>query len=555
MEKAQDERLKIFLAEDEFVVREGIKNNIDWNSHGFEFVGEASDGELALPLIQKEKPDILITDIRMPFMDGLELSRIVKQELPGTEIIILSGFEEFEYAREAIKIGVAEYLTKPISATDLLKEIEKVGADIIKRREEARLRAQYLAEMQESVRLEKKELFKNLVSGGVSISEIIKLAERVNVSITALKYSIILLKFTSDRHGQNEFSGSIVKADDETEALAGSVGAISFDRTPEGKAYLLLGDSDEDINSKIEIFTGGVARIVASFPSVSFFGGIGKTVGRISEIPDSYQVAGRAFALRYFEKADQFAKAQDINPGTAGTAADRDDLSVNEINSKQVNRAELEGFLKIGSVEEVEYFVDAYFRELGENAINSTMFRQYIAMNAYFAVSDFIESIGKSRDSIETFNAGSDCLKNVTETAGYVARIFTEAINIRERISNSRYNIIVDDVCAYVEENYAVMELSLNDIAAHVNFSPSHLSMVFSQETGKTLIKYITDVRMTKAKELLKCTSKRSSEIAALVGYQDPHYFSYLFKKTQGMTPTDFRSGKEADDTVTPAED
>ena len=100
--------IKVFLVEDEVVIRDAIKNSIDWEQEGYEFVGEASDGELALPMILKEKPDILITDIRMPFMDGLELSRLVKKELPDTNIIILSGYDEFEYAKEAIKIGVEE---------------------------------------------------------------------------------------------------------------------------------------------------------------------------------------------------------------------------------------------------------------------------------------------------------------------------------------------------------------------------------------------------------------------------------------------------------------
>ena len=125
--------LKVFLVEDEVVMRNGIKNNIPWEQEGFEFAGEASDGELAYPLIKKEKPDILITDIRMPFMDGLELSRLVKKELPQIKIIILSGYNEFDYAKTAINIGVTDYLLKPISSAKLLEAVKKV-ADMIEER-------------------------------------------------------------------------------------------------------------------------------------------------------------------------------------------------------------------------------------------------------------------------------------------------------------------------------------------------------------------------------------------------------------------------------------
>ncbi len=119
--------MKVFLVEDEIIMREGIRNNIDWEKEGFEFVGEASDGELAYPLIQDSKPDILITDIRMPFMDGLELSRRVKEEMPDIKIIVLSGYDEFEYAREGIRIGITEYLLKPIDGNKLLEAVKRVA--------------------------------------------------------------------------------------------------------------------------------------------------------------------------------------------------------------------------------------------------------------------------------------------------------------------------------------------------------------------------------------------------------------------------------------------
>lgn len=144
--------LKVFLVEDEIVMREGIKKNIQWEKEGFEFVGDASDGELAYPLIQKTKPDILITDIRMPFMDGLELSRLVKQELPDIKIMILSGYDEFEYAKEAIKIGITDYLVKPISGAKLLEAVKKVAQVIEEEKEQKEFLQTFEKEREENAR-------------------------------------------------------------------------------------------------------------------------------------------------------------------------------------------------------------------------------------------------------------------------------------------------------------------------------------------------------------------------------------------------------------------
>ena len=117
--------LKVFLVEDERVIREGLRDNIPWEQYGYRFIGEASDGEMALPMIRKLKPDVLITDIKMPFMDGLSLSEIVKEEFPKTKIIIISGYDEFEYAKEGISIGITDYLVKPISGNQLLEAVKR----------------------------------------------------------------------------------------------------------------------------------------------------------------------------------------------------------------------------------------------------------------------------------------------------------------------------------------------------------------------------------------------------------------------------------------------
>ena len=124
--KGEDVMLKVFLAEDETLIREGLRDNIPWEQYGYRFVGEAADGEIALPLMRKTKPDVLITDIKMPFMDGLSLSRIVREELPKTKIIIISGYDDFEYAQEAIAIGVDQYLLKPVTRMNLRKVLQEL---------------------------------------------------------------------------------------------------------------------------------------------------------------------------------------------------------------------------------------------------------------------------------------------------------------------------------------------------------------------------------------------------------------------------------------------
>src|ERR1044071_3056253 len=117
----------VFFVEDEIVTREGIRDNVDWQAHGFVLCGDARDGEIALPMLQQTCPDVLITDIKMPFMDGLQLSKLVRERLPRTKIVILSGHDEFDYAQEAIKLGVTEYLLKPVTVSDLHQVLERLG--------------------------------------------------------------------------------------------------------------------------------------------------------------------------------------------------------------------------------------------------------------------------------------------------------------------------------------------------------------------------------------------------------------------------------------------
>lgn len=533
--------LKVFLVEDEFVVREGIKNNIDWKSHGYEFCGEASDGELAFPMIQKLKPDIVITDIRMPFMDGLELSKLIKKELPWIEIIILSGYEEFEYAKEGIKIGIAQYLLKPINGDDLLKEVDAVAVKIEEKRKEREIREQYMKEMEENFLKERKDFFQYLVTGSKSVAELLEIADRLDIDISSMWYNIVLIKTQSMNHAHDEFSNSVIEIEQNLKEFDDEAHLLVFDRNLEGKALLFKADSKEELEQIQSDYLDRMKEMLKDYGHVRYFGGIGMPVNRLRELPSSFEKASHAFAHRYLVKESMILNSEEMDQGVY---LEKDEFNISNVNPKQIDRGKIREFLKVGDSEEAIYFVEEFFKDLNSNAMKSNIFRQYITMDAYFCVVDFLEGLQIQRDEIEPLDVNSGILQSEKSAMEYVVRIIKKALELRERTASNRYGDIVDEVMRYIENNYADEELSLNLLASHVNFSPNHLSMIFSQQTGQTFIKYLTDYRMNKAKELLRCTGKRSSVISMEVGYKDPHYFSYLFKKTQGMTPTQYRGGK-----------
>ncbi len=537
--------LKIFLVEDEFVVREGIKNNIDWAAHGYEFTGEATDGELAFPMIQKLKPDIVITDIKMPFMNGLELGKLIKKEFPWMEIIILSGYAEFDYAKEAISMGAAHYLTKPISGDELIGEIDKLAQKIEKRRLEIRLREKYLKEMEENTREDKKRLFLHMIMGDKNITELIEQAGRLNMDISAIYYNIVLLKIMSSGHTKEEYSQSIVEAWKDISEVLEQKNILIFDRGIEGKAIVYKGDTPEELQKLQENTISSIKEVLKKYPSIEYFGGIGEPVGRLRELNLSFESASHAFAHRYFLEENEILKLEDLQKNYHIKS---EEFNISRVDPREVDRKRIIEFLKQGEQDETVYFIGELFNNLGESAVLSNIFRQYIAMDTYFAVAGFVEEMGHNRNEIEEFNVLEGKVDSVEGTAKYLCGIIDKALEIRNTNANKKYNDVVERIMEYIDEHYGDEELSLNFLASHFNFSPNHLSMMFNKQMGVSFIKYLTDYRMNKAKELLRCTNKRSVDISLEVGYKDPHYFSYCFKKYQGITPTQYRNKAGVED-------
>ena len=235
--------IKVFLVEDEMVIRRGIKNSIDWEKEGYIFCGEASDGELAYPMIIKEKPDILITDIRMPFMDGLELCKLVKKELPNIKILILSGYDEFDYAKEAIRLGVTEYLLKPISSGKLLEALNGVSESIRREKEDKDLVRKYMEEMRENTEHEKQKFFEQMIAGNLSMADALETGKKYEMSLSAGMYNLLLFRFTLGE--ENRKSGELLgEAEYAIEKLTERLEYVfEFQRGVEGWAFLLMADN------------------------------------------------------------------------------------------------------------------------------------------------------------------------------------------------------------------------------------------------------------------------------------------------------------------------
>ncbi len=537
--------MKIFLVEDEWIVREGIKNNIDWAGHGYEFCGEASDGELAFPQIEKCRPDIVITDIRMPFVDGLELSRLIRKEMPETEIIVLTGHEEFQYAQECIRIGVAQYLLKPVNGGELLAEVGKLAEKIRERRQDEEIRKRYEEEQEERLLAEKKELFRQMVTGGISSGKLWDRAGSLGIDLSAIWYNIVLFHMQSLHHTQEEYSHRIVRLEGWLEKAAEESDVLIFDRGLEGKAFIFKADTEEQLQHRQDEFLSRLEEQLEQAGHIRYFGGKGKAVNRLRELPLSFETASHAFAHRFLMGESRILEGGGL---AESLSSDEESFDITTIDPGQVDREKLKTFLKLGDPEEIVFFAEEYFRGV-KDAMKSAIFRQYVAMDAYFAVVEFLHGIQVEKEEAEPLDVASGVLQTEESTMQYMVRLLKKAMELRERSASSRYRDVTETVIQYIEDHYADSELSLNEVAAHVNFSPNHLSTIFSQEKGQNFVKYLTDFRMHKAKELLRCSSLRSSEICLEVGYKDPHYFSYLFKKTQGMTPTQYRQTRGNDGT------
>ncbi|MBR3574348.1 MAG: response regulator [Lachnospiraceae bacterium] len=411
--------MKVFLADDEIVVREGIRESFPWDETPYTLVGEAPDGEMALPIIRDTNPDIVITDIRMPFMDGIELCRILRAQMPWIGIIVLSGYDEFEYARQCIRLGVREYLVKPINAENLREALDKVSEQLKEERKTIEHAASLRARLGSDEQLVKEKLIASLYSEEAAAEDshsVLKHLHSMGCNVIAPFYAVVDAAFDPVGKGQeaafnlSESSGGVMHA--------------SSSRT--GAALLVLGDNAGDAEERAYAFATSLVRELERIGCDKIRVGIGDIVDTPEEILRSFKTARH---IRHI-----LVEHTDEKPMILGT------------------------------------------REMGE-------------------VSD---DPGTSK--------------------------------------------VISDAKLYMSEHFTDPNLMLQDVAKSVNMSNSRFSTVFSQQNGQTFTEYLISLRLGKAKEMLRTTGVKSTQIARECGYNDSHYFSYIFKKNVGITPSEYRA-------------
>ena len=540
--------LKTFLAEDEIVVRENIKKMVPWEQYGFELVGEASDGEMALPLIKKLKPDLLITDIKMPFMDGLTLCKVVKKELPDIKIVILSGYDDFNYAKEAIGIGVEDYLLKPITKNAFLERLCEIRSRYEHEKSQREYYEQFHREMQEYEQNSSRDFFEGLISGTMDMGEMYERADKLGLDIVAEAYNILIFTLESENAaaGQSEtYSEWEARALEKIEGLFADHSYAMLFRNNVFSYGVLVKEQKDNPGKNTRDCVESIREILSDAPAGQpWFIAAGEPVERLSNMKHSYNTAAQTYARRYLYDG-HILYYRDLKEEEL-TKDDGRYLKKVDINA--MDPAIIQKFLGSGLKEETGNFVRDYFHAIGKEPMTSMVFRSYVILNVRFSVLSFLNRMGYCASALEESDT-EDALEqggaSMEAAMAYAEKMLQKAIEIRDENSGNKNRDILENSIEYIKTHYMDENMSLNAVAQVANISANHFSALFSQNIGQTFIEYLTGIRMEHAKELLRCTGKRASEIALEVGYKDSHYFSYLFKKTQGMTPSDYRKAKE----------
>lgn len=533
---------KVFLVEDEIVVREGIRKNILWEQYGFQYVGDAPDGELALPLIRQIQPDLLITDIKMPFMDGLALIELVRKELPRTKIIIISGYDDFSYAQKAISMGVEQYLLKPIVKGKMVEILKALHKNMEAEKQQWECLARFKRQVREYEVFSRRRFFEQIVTGGMSVQEISETAKTLDIDLNALYYNIVLFSLNNagyDGSAPERYTDEITVVQDRIrQFIGGHPELILFIWNVTTYVVLVKGGPDNITRRTDDCVKAIRSCCTVAGSDVNWHIACGTPVSRLGSIPTCFEKANRILSYRYLCPREHILTKESI------CDVHKRDVTETDPGKMGIHRERIYNFFSNGEIEEIDRFLDQLLQNAEREAVSLPLFCRYLTMTVCLAAVEYLDSFGRRADSFWTPELRqADSVSKPDEVRRYARRVMRQAIELRNGESKKQQRDLLNQAIEYINGHYHEESISLDRVAKRVNISPNYFSAIFSQEVGMTFIEYLTGKRIDEAKRQLSQTNKRSGEIAFAVGYRDPHYFSFVFKKVTGLTPSEYRRG------------
>ncbi|RIX59270.1 response regulator [Paenibacillus nanensis] len=527
---------KLIIVDDELLMRIGIRSMLEWEAHGFRLVGEAANGREALDLAHRMSPDLIITDIKMPLMDGLCLIREVSKALTSCKFVILSNFDEIGYVKEALRLGASDYLIKSEISKDALAEVlagirEKLETTAGTDAGRFPLPTDYT----ESLTHLKERLFKDLISGLLDEREASVKAEQLQLRVRS--DLLVVSKLRIDRF--EEVRRKYVEKDERL--LRFSVRNILEEIIPSSRSieivvensaeYLLisntLGKEWPDVRSELEKLLGSIQATMKDFMNISFSSGISTVVTGFREVKSAYREADYALRGRFFAGIGQAAFYEDM----AGL------LEKEQIENVLDSGRELllQDALDSKHAGQIVAYLDEFRNDLDHRRADEKSIRM-----AYIRLTEMINSRNPRARQSENDRSPYEAVLTA-ETWEDIHKLAAEYACRSLSDGRPSDQASYADMAAEMIHRYYAEDISLQSVAGQINVHPAYLSRIFKQEKGENFISYLTRVRIERAKSILESRNYKIYEVADKVGYHNYTYFSKLFKKVVGVSPEEYR--------------
>lgn len=528
------ERYKVILVDDEAEAIEVMKTQIHWNELGFDVVGHADNGIKALELVEKLQPDVVLTDIKMPYMDGLELSRRLNRDYPNIYIIICTGYDKFAYAKEAVHLDVKEYILKPVQTVELSECLFELKHILDREREEKLNDMKLENYFQEILPVLQSNLFISLIEGRISEEDCKRFLTVYQVSLKGSLFCCVEFH-TSENHvpdGMNPLLLSMSVEREIKKRLAEKWRCQEFIYL--GDTILVLGlDSEEQIvqvTDECDRFCRWAYRMMGAVVTA----GVGITCDKLFDINLSYESAREAVSYRVLYGTKRAINIREIMPKEQKMLSQPEESRMREL-----FRA-----IRVGNRERIE---NAVRKEIEKLYKKTETLGQY-SMSTMEIVSSFYKFCANNSIDFHEVSGDVQILYEKVpqmDESSLTSWVMETALKINEKLKKARNRASVRltmEAQDIVKEKYMDPEISLDVVCAVLGVSNSYFSSIFKKEMGKSFISYLTDYRMDVAAELILNTDEKSYIIAERVGYQDANYFSYVFKKKFGVSPSKYRA-------------